>query len=101
MKEKILQVNREKILFHALVGILVLCAGFYMYFINATVHNVVARQNFETESSQLTLAIGSEEFQYISKRNSVTLDLAYSMGYKDVSKKTYISRAGTTRVAMR
>ena len=50
MVEKVLQLNREKTLFWTLVGILFLCAGLYIYFINATVHNVVARQNLENES---------------------------------------------------
>jgi hypothetical protein len=88
----LLQLQREKTIFWSLLAILVLCAGFYMYCINSTVHNVVARQNFENVASALTLSIGSEEFKYITMRNGVTLSLAYSLGFTDVSQKTFISK---------
>ena len=99
MVEKVLQLNREKTIFWVLLGVLFLCASFYMYFVNSTIHNVVTRQNLEKESTQLTLKIGNEEFQYITMRNSITLPLAYSLGFKDVSVKIFISRDITPSVA--
>ncbi len=99
MTEKVLQLNREKTLFWTLVGILFLCIGLYMYFINATVHNVVIRQNLESEASTLTLSIGSQEFKYISNRNAITLPLAYSLGFKDVSAKTFLSKTPSSQVS--
>ena len=65
MVEKVLQLNNEKTIFWSLLGILLLCAGFYMYFINVTIHNVVSRQNIEEELARLTLSIGNYEFKYI------------------------------------
>lgn len=70
-----------------------------MYFIDATIHNVVARQNLENEATSLTLSIGSEEFQYISKRNAVTLELAYGKGFKDIAVKEYVSKKSGDSVA--
>ena len=99
MVEKVLQLNREKTIFWTLFGVLLLSVGFYMYFINTTVHNIVIRQDLENEASKLTLTIGSEEFQYITLRNGVTLSLAYSLGFKDASVKTYISRKSDNTVA--
>ena len=99
MVEKVLQLNREKTLFWTLIGVLFLCAGFYMYCINATVRGVVSRQNLESESSSLTLSIGSEEFKYISMRNSITMATAHEMGFKDVSATTFISRKGGNQVS--
>ena len=92
MVEKVLQLNKEKTLFWTLVGIFLLSAGLYFYFINTITRNTVALQNLENESTQLTLTIGSEEFQYIALRNSITLDLAYSLGFKEAGVKNYISR---------
>ena len=66
MTEKIIQFNSEKMVFWTLLSVLFLCIGFYMYFINSTVHNVVAREKLEAEAAQLTLALGSQEFRYIS-----------------------------------
>lgn len=99
MVEKVLQLNKEKTIFWSLLAVLVLCAGFYMYCINATVHNVVARQNLEAEGSSLILSIGSKEFEYISKRNSITIAMARELGFKDVSAKSYISKSAGTQVS--
>ncbi len=94
-----LQINREKTIFWTLVGILAISIAFYMYCINATVHNTVTRQNLELEASKLSLKIGNEEFQYISKRNGVNLALAHSLGYKDAQPEEYIPRTPETKVA--
>ena len=99
MVEKVLELNREKTIFWTLLGILFLCAGFYMYFINSTIHNIVTRQNLESEASTLTLTIGSEEFKYISMRNGVTLGLAYSLGFKDITAKRFISKSASSQVS--
>ena len=99
MTEKILQLQTEKTLFWTLVAILFLCAGFYMYSINTTIRNVVSRQNLENEATQLTLNIGTEEYKSISLRNGITLSLAHSLGFRDVSEKTFISRNTTSYVS--
>ena len=99
MVEKVLELNSEKTIFRSLFGVFTLCAGFYMYFINATVHNIVLRQNLENEASQLTLKIGSQEFEYITKRNSITLPLANSLGFKEAKVQAYIPLSPDTKVA--
>lgn len=99
MAEKVAQLNRERTIFWSLVGVLFLCAGFYMYFINSTIQNVVARQNFENESSKLALTIGSNEFKYISLRNAINLDMAYSLGFKDISAKTFITKKSVSVIS--
>ncbi len=99
MTEKILQLNTEKNIFWTLVGILLLCAGFYMYSVTATIHNTVARQNLETQASQLTFAQSSEEYAYIGLENNITLAYAYSLGFKDVSQKDFISQNSMQEVS--
>ena len=99
MVEKVLELNREKAIFWALFGVFALCAGFYMYFINATVRNIVLRQNLENEASGLTLKIGSQEFEYITKRNSVTLSLARSLGFEEAGVRAYVTLLPDTKMA--
>ncbi len=96
---KVARIETEKAIFWGMAFGLILCAGFYMYFINATVHNTVTRQNLEAESGALALEIGKSEFVYIAKRNTVTIDLAYAMGFKDVSVKKYVTRGSSDRFA--
>ncbi len=99
IKEKILQLNREKTIFWSLLTIFIFAIGMYMYLINTTVRNVVASQNLESKITQLNLSISSKEFQYIKSRNAVNLNLAYAMGFKDASAKTYITEKSTKSVS--
>ncbi len=99
MVEKVLQLNKEKYIFWTLASILLFSIGFYFYCVRTTIGNVVVRQNLEKEASSLTLKIGSEEFAYINQRNAVTLELAYSLGFKDSSNKIFVSRNPDTKVA--
>ena len=95
----LLQLNRERTVFRTLFSVLILSAGFYIYFINATIHNTVLRQNLENEISRLTLSTGNREFQYITMRNKITLPLAYSLGFQDVVAKTFISKKSLSQVS--
>lgn len=101
MVEKVLELNKERAMFWTMISALLLSVGFYMYFINTTVHNTVARQNLEAESSSLALSIGNKEFQYISKRNAVTMDLAKSLGYREVKNTHYVAVGQGKVVAVR
>lgn len=92
MTEKILHLNTEKNMFWALVVILFLCTGLYMYLVTTTIHNVVSRQNLENKATQISLAIAKSEYQYIGLRNNITLSYAYSLGFRDISEKNFISR---------
>lgn len=100
MIQNALQINREKTIFWSLLMTLLVAIGFYMYLINATVRNVVATQNIEAKISQLNLSISSKEFKYISNRNAVTLNLAYSMGFRDIESRTYIKEKSTKSVGV-
>ena len=99
MVEKVLQINREKYIFWTLIGILFVCAGFYIFCINTTVRNVVTRQKLENQTGQLILKIGNSEFQYIALKNKITLPIAYSLGFRDVLEKTFVSRESVSKVA--
>ncbi len=87
-----MELNTEKNIFWTLCGLLLFCAIFYIYSIEVTVRNVVASQDLQNKVAELTLKIGNDEFQYIGLSNTVTLPLAYSLGFKDVKEKTYISK---------
>src|ERR1035437_525346 len=100
MAEKIIQLNTEKNIFWTLCGILFFCLCFYMYSINMTVRNVVLRSALQNKISAMTLSVGNSEFQYITAQNNVTLASAYSLGFKDVAEKIYISKRPVAEVAV-
>lgn len=96
MVEKVLEINREKTIFWTLLGVLLISALFYMYLINVTIRNTIATENFESENSSLTLKIGNKEFEYISKKNNITLALAYSLGFKESKVSEYVNNKTST-----
>ena len=99
MTKAITQFHKEKIIFWTLFGILVISIAFYMYCISATVHNIVLREKLESQATQLALDISNKEFQYISMRNSITLDYAHTIGFKDVPQKTFLTKGADSVVS--
>jgi hypothetical protein len=68
---------------------------FYVYLVNKTVMNVVARQQVERSISQLSSDLGTLEFKYIGLKNKVTLELAHAKGFQDATPITFLAREGT------
>lgn len=95
MKDRILKINEElngqKYIFWALVAMMIFMVLLYAYLINKTVMNVVLRGKMEKQVSSLEVKVGEMEYKYISLKNGINIDLAYSLGYKNVSDPQYIS----------
>jgi len=81
----------EKSIFWTLSGIIFFSAIFYIYCITTTIHNVVARERIETESSELALSIGQKEFDLIGLKNNITLARAQNLGFSEVQNKVFIT----------
>lgn len=81
----------EKNIFWALSGVIFFSAIIYIYCITTTIHNVVARERIETESSELALSIGQKEFDLIGLKNNITLARAQNLGFSEVENKTFIT----------
>ena len=79
--------------FWILVAISILSLSVYIYAINATARNIAARQNLEKEVAKIATALNSLEFAYIGLKNDITIELAYSYGFREVKSPLYVSRA--------
>jgi len=97
MKEKILQINNEKNIFWTLVLLVIAGFSFYLYCVSVTTLNVVSRQKLEKEIFSIQSTIGSLESEYMSKKNNISIEYAYSLGFKDVSKVTYINKKSLSK----
>jgi hypothetical protein len=84
-----------KMLFFMLATIFVLMMALYVYLVHKTIMNVVAESNDQKVISTLSSASGEMEFKYITLKDAVTIDLAYSKGFKDTSPTQYIAGAQT------
>lgn len=82
----------EKRIFYILVSFLVIVSVFYVYFLGSTVQNTAKRSNIENEIKTMGSQISGLELEYLSTKNNLTLDYAYSIGFKDVKKVNYISK---------
>lgn len=54
--------------------------------------NVVARENIEQDISSLSSDLGELEYRYMTLRNGVTLDLAYTKGFQDAEPTQFLTR---------
>lgn len=84
--------EHRKGIFWALAVVLVVLCGMYMYFINATVLNVVARERYENQIAEMTSKVSDLEFKNITLKNSITMDKASTLGFIETSNVTFISR---------
>jgi|GEM_PF-744712 len=83
--------NQRKI-FYGLVGALALVSFFYGYFVQQTILNVVEREKVIKEARIAGSAIADMEASYIALTNNITLDFAYSLGFRDAETPEYISK---------
>ncbi|MEX0930226.1 MAG: hypothetical protein WDZ79_00965 [Candidatus Paceibacterota bacterium] len=75
------------------LGFIFICAlSFYLFAINKTVHNVVERQDLQTELAALGAEINRLEFQYIRSKNEIGLETAYELGFVEHDHVTYVTR---------
>ena len=64
----------------------------YMFFVNGAVLNVVAREEVENDLASLNAEVSELEFQYISLRNSITIDYAYDRGLQEAQNVAFAER---------
>ncbi len=77
--------------------LLVVSVCSYGYLLNKTIHNVVARQRSGELVASLGGKVGELESRYITLKDSVTLDLANSLGFQSVQNPVFISRTALSK----
>lgn len=85
------QEERERY-FWFLASVSVCALLVYIYAINASAHNIAIRQNLERQVAESRSDLSALEFQAIALKNDITLEVAESHGFKEVSKPLYVSR---------
>jgi hypothetical protein len=86
--------NRHiQIAFWMLAAAIIALAVMYMYLVNKTVWNVVAKQNMEKNMATLNSELSEKEFEYISSVSGITMETASKMGFVSAADKTiFVSR---------
>ena len=92
MKSHALIQTNAKNTFWVLTVDTVMLVGTYVYLLNTAVFNVVKRGAAEKQISAANSKITELETKYISLKNNINLELAYSLGYKEVEMTTFIGK---------
>ena len=69
-----------------------LLAGFYVYFVNQTVVNVVERRAIEREIDDVSTDVSELAFEYMELKNSITRAVALERGFYEVGDTLFVSR---------
>lgn len=77
---------------HLVLGALALSMVLYFYFVASTVFNVAGRANVENELRVVKSNLSELEIEYLATGNSISLDLARSMGYEEANKAVFVSK---------
>ena len=99
--------NVEKLSYHQVVlfwggiGLLFCMLLSYGYFLNQAVHNVVLRGQMTEKIADLHGQLGELEGKSIALHNSITLELASSLGLVSVSNPLYIPGTALSRALSR
>jgi len=87
--------SKVRLHYPSLFFISLICLGLlfllYAYFVNQTIINVVAREKIEKDIADVSGEIGDTEFDYMTLRNNLTLDVAYAKGFKDTEVTAFVS----------
>lgn len=66
------------------IGILALC---YILVLGSMVFNIVERKSLESNARTLSNEVGQLELQYLASSQKIDLNLAYSLGFKEIKTK--------------
>ena len=88
----------ERIAFKWLFIVLAALVCAYLYFVSASVLNVIARKDAMRSMSESTSAIASLEQRYFDLSQDMTKATAENLGLAPVTKTAYVYRPGTVGV---
>lgn len=81
-----------------MIALLALCFA-YLYFVGASVMNIIARKEMSAEATRLQSAIASIEQEYFALANDIDESVAVSYGLAPVENTQYIYRPGNAAAA--
>lgn len=91
--------GRRKVLFWSLACLLFVVTSLYVYLVNTAAWHGIQWKRVEQELVALTARVSGLESNYLSLKKSVTLPLAYAMGFEDVRAVRFIGARKVGAVA--
>lgn len=91
MKSKTAQINTQKLFWIFSITLFVLFMT-YAYMVNAAIMGAVNRQKVQVNITKLASQTSNLETEYIALKNSINLELAYTLGFKNESNTRFVAR---------
>jgi hypothetical protein len=84
-------------LFWTLAFLIVICAVAYVFMINKTVFNIVARQKAESQVTKLSSDLSILESNHLALKSKITPEFAATLGFTEAANAQFVSydSAGT------
>ncbi|PIP69209.1 hypothetical protein CO033_00470 [Candidatus Nomurabacteria bacterium CG_4_9_14_0_2_um_filter_32_10] len=79
--------NLQKRILNMMLWMLGILALSYVFFLGNIVFNIVERKTLEVYAHTLSNDVGNLELEYLSLSQKVDLNLAYSLGFKEIKTK--------------
>ncbi|KKW24633.1 MAG: hypothetical protein UY74_C0026G0005 [Candidatus Kaiserbacteria bacterium GW2011_GWC2_52_8b] len=89
----------EPLLFRGLFGCLAFLLCLYLYFVTASVLNVIAREEASSRTAELQNSISHMEQNYFALLQDLKPQTGASLGLAPVSQTSYVHRPGATALA--
>lgn len=91
-KDKIIEIMDSRLTLFILGSFVVCLLGAYVYLVNSSVFNIVAREEAMERGSVYATELSVLESRYIELSGNITLPLAYTLGFSDASNKSAFVR---------
>ena len=89
----------ERLLLRALLGSLMFLACAYMYFVGASIFNVIVRKDALSQSAELGGAVARLEREYFALSQELGPEDGERLGLRPVSNTLYVRRPGNAAFA--
>ncbi|MEK7585414.1 MAG: hypothetical protein AAB455_02800 [Patescibacteria group bacterium] len=102
MTTKVLKIESldQKVFWLALLG-LALLLGSYVFLINDVIFNAAERQSLLHDREDLRLAIGQLESRHSDLAKTVTIELAYNLGFEEAGLNASFALIPTPTLALK
>lgn len=89
---ELLSLKRRKQVFYTLLTTLLVVGATYGYLLNQTVVQIVEHKAIAAKVAHLSTQVGELEHQYLAAQDSITLEHAKTLGFREITDPTYIAR---------
>ncbi len=89
----------ERVILRALIAALLVLAFCYLYFVSASVINIMARKEAMSRSAAIDASIGDLEADYFALTGEITPSSAMAIGLTPIQSTDYVDRPGTVGMA--